>query len=206
MGLKHSSGEVRQHAINVVLEIYKIHGSSIKPLLKDLRLPQLEMLDKAFQQIDNPGAEAKKQTKYGTFKSPEQNRATPVNPALAKSLDLEQHDARCEFCYSTNPEFANADNDALDLHYINKCLMLTTCKGCAKIVEVSKYANHLVEECEEKDMFRQCTRCLVVKQVGEEFRQHLQAINTERACEQAVNKKLGVRCPLCDRNFMVSGQ
>jgi hypothetical protein len=36
-------------------------------------------------------------------------------------------EARCEFCYLVNPDFGNENNDALDLHYINKCVMLTTC-------------------------------------------------------------------------------
>ena len=71
-------------------------------------------------------------------------------------------DHRCEFCLTANPDFVQEDSDALDLHYINQCLMLTTCKGCAKIVEISKYANHLVAECEEKDFFKQCVRCLKI--------------------------------------------
>lgn len=76
-------------------------------------------------------------------------------------------DARCEFCHYMDPEFANEDNDALDLHYIHKCLMLTTCKGCSKIVEISKYANHLVTECEERDFFKQCIRCQAVLPAGD---------------------------------------
>ena len=81
-GLKHQNADVRQQSNNIIQEIYKVHGASIKPLLKDLRIAQLEMLDKAFQQIDNPGVQtseaqgtARRNTvnKFGSFKmSPEQ--------------------------------------------------------------------------------------------------------------------------------------
>ena len=37
-GLKHSNAEVRTASNHIVLEIYKVLGTSIRPLLKDLRL------------------------------------------------------------------------------------------------------------------------------------------------------------------------
>lgn len=55
-GLKHTNADVRQQSNNVVLEIYKVHGPSIKPLLKDLRIAQLELLDKAFSSLEIIGA------------------------------------------------------------------------------------------------------------------------------------------------------
>jgi len=143
------------------------------------------------------------------------NRKDQKAPVQKHSPISELEDAsRCEFCNLQHPDFANEESDALDLHYINKCQMLTNCKGCSKIVEISKYANHLVSECEEKASFKQCMRCLQVFQAGDEYRKHVSAVlsGTNQqgfkgpVCEIAISKKVGIRCPLCDKNFVMTGQ
>jgi centrosomal protein CEP104 len=85
-------------------------------------------------------------------------------------------DARCEFCLTVNPNFANQDNDELDMHYISSCLMLTTCKGCQKIVEISKIAEHMSNECEVRDKFEQCSRCLIIFESGSHYESHVQLV------------------------------
>lgn len=79
-------------------------------------------------------------------------------------------------------------------------------------MEISKYANHLVSECEEKESFKQCVRCRAVLEVGEEYQRHIEAvINISQAgyqgavCVPAISSKEGIRCPLCDMNVRPGG-
>ena len=76
-GLKHTNGEVRQLGINVICEVYKTHGTTIKPLLKDLRIAQLELLDKAFQTIDST-------TVQHTLESTQQQQTVPSRKNMTK--------------------------------------------------------------------------------------------------------------------------
>lgn len=41
--------------------------------------------------------------------------------------------------------------DALDIHYIESCKMLTSCSACDKIIEIARLSNHMLNECEHRD-------------------------------------------------------
>ena len=41
--------------------------------------------------------------------------------------------------------------DALDIHYIESCKMLTSCSACDKIIEIARLSQHMLNECEHRD-------------------------------------------------------
>ena len=74
--------------------------------------------------------------------------------------------AKCEFCDEivTMADAAGAIdvetiNDALDIHYIETCKMLTSCVACDKVIEIARLSDHMVQECEHRDKVKKCPRC-----------------------------------------------
>jgi hypothetical protein len=91
--------------------------------------------------------------------------------------------AACPFCDEERPEFN--DEQALDAHFVEECLMLTECSKCKKIIEVQRYDWHLISECEKRD----------------------QVDPTDLHSQDTANDKTskGVRCPLC-RDKIITGK
>ena len=58
-----------------------------------------------------------------------------------------------------NSKESQTVEDALDLHYIESCKMLTSCEACNKIIEVSKLTGHLLGECDFRDRYIECEEC-----------------------------------------------
>ena len=59
--------------------------------------------------------------------------------------------AKCEFCNENvtltdvvGAVDAETINDALDIHYIEACKMLTSCVACDKVVEISGLSEHMI--------------------------------------------------------------
>jgi late competence protein required for DNA uptake (superfamily II DNA/RNA helicase) len=49
----------------------------------------------------------------------------------------------CKFCGVEKKEFTKTT--ALDMHYVEDCVMLTQCPGCPQVVEISTLNDHLVD-------------------------------------------------------------
>ena len=49
--------------------------------------------------------------------------------------------------------------DALDIHYIESCAMLSSCSQCDKIIEKSRLEKHMLNECEHRDKVKVCGTC-----------------------------------------------
>ena len=47
--------------------------------------------------------------------------------------------------------------DALDIHYIESCKMLSSCQACDKIIEKTRLNMHMLNECEHRDKVMQCS-------------------------------------------------
>lgn len=75
--------------------------------------------------------------------------------------DADDEEYRCQFCrqitrITRNGGGGGADDnnkvlsatEALDLHYWRECPLLTDCKYCQQIIEVSALRSHFLEECE----------------------------------------------------------
>ena len=71
---------------------------------------------------------------------------------------LPDQSARCEFCNAlvflkdvAGAEDVHTIDDALDLHYIEGCEMLTSCPQCDKIVEKARLSQHKTDQCEMRN-------------------------------------------------------
>ena len=56
----------------------------------------------------------------------------------------------------------NASEDALDLHYWQKCPFLMACSRCTQVIEISTLPEHLLTECSEKADYQPCPKCSMV--------------------------------------------
>ena len=65
--------------------------------------------------------------------------------------------ANCEFCNEIVGLSDIVDNgateaetiaDAMDIHYIDSCKMLTSCNACDKVIEINRLTTHMLNECE----------------------------------------------------------
>lgn len=54
-------------------------------------------------------------------------------------------DTVCQFCGHQDPTFTP---ERVDVHYWRECPMLTQCKHCQQVIEISSLRAHLCEECE----------------------------------------------------------
>eukprot|EP00033_Pygsuia_biforma_P006303 GCRY01007032.1.p1 GENE.GCRY01007032.1~~GCRY01007032.1.p1 ORF type:complete len:181 (+),score=40.95 GCRY01007032.1:511-1053(+) len=101
-------------------------------------------------------------------------------------------DSTCVFCGYSDPSLTP---EKLDLHFWKDCPMLTACKACGQIVEVSNMDEHLLTECEHAAKYTGCDVCgLSVPK---------QALSTHhkntRICRPLTHGH--ARCPLCHVDF-----
>ena len=100
----------------------------------------------------------------------------------------------CDFCgerITSDPdnEECQTVDDALDLHYIESCKMLTSCEACNKIIEISKLTSHLLGECDFRDRYVECEQC------GDALKKEKQH---EHSCVQKSGLDL-LKCPMCNK-------
>lgn len=100
------------------------------------------------------------------------------------SLDLS---GKCQFCGIEDPTFSE---ERLDLHYWQDCCMLTSCKQCEQVIEISTLHEHLLHECEINGQYELCHKCQQPITV-EQYAQHINS-NT---CQPNVPGT--TKCPLC---------
>ena len=97
------------------------------------------------------------------------NASTVLKPRQSEGVNVfaapsQNSSVLCDFCNlrvscDPNSEDKQTVDDALDIHYIDSCKMLTSCEACNKIIEVSKLTRHLLDECENRDKFTECPTC-----------------------------------------------
>jgi hypothetical protein len=68
----------------------------------------------------------------------------------------EEEDCTCPFCGLADDTF---DSDRLDQHYWSECPMLSQCKMCGQVIEISTLNEHLLVECEHRHNHRACGQC-----------------------------------------------
>ena len=86
-----------------------------------------------------------------------------MSPSCLAKISETVGNSKCEFCnesvrLSDVAGAAEAETlaDALDIHYIESCKMLTSCSGCDKIIEINRLTAHMLDECSQRDRVRQC--------------------------------------------------
>ncbi|KAM3922310.1 centrosomal protein of 104 kDa [Leptodactylus fuscus] len=102
-------------------------------------------------------------------------------------------DNLCIFCGERDESFTE---EGLDLHYWKQCPMLKRCEHCKQVVEIASLTDHLLTECDHKDMFGKCQRCTEAIS-KDHLLEHVKA----KTCNPAKGEKNANRCPLCHENF-----
>ncbi|KAI8385053.1 uncharacterized protein BYT42DRAFT_564515 [Radiomyces spectabilis] len=126
-------------------------------------------------------------TKKVTSSGRTASRTTTRKSGRAK--ETSNNDTTCIFCDKTDPAF---NEETLISHYYNDCPMLTNCPMCQIILEVSTLSDHLLGDCEKRNLLKQCGRCKNAIPI-EQWLQH----SSKQTCIAAVENE--VRCPHCHK-------
>ncbi|XP_075695608.1 centrosomal protein of 104 kDa isoform X2 [Rhinoderma darwinii] len=102
-------------------------------------------------------------------------------------------DNLCIFCGERDESFTE---EGLDLHYWKQCPMLKRCEHCKQVVEIASLTDHLLAECDHKDLFGKCQHC--TEAISKD---HLLEHVKTKTCNPAKGEKVANRCPLCHENF-----
>ncbi|KAI9353671.1 hypothetical protein BDR26DRAFT_848997 [Obelidium mucronatum] len=95
----------------------------------------------------------------------------------------------CIFCNEKSPDFTDEN---LDIHYWRDCPMLCSCPLCHLIVEIPVLTAHMHDECDNKKLVKQCSRCKECIMTAE-FQSHVE----RQTCLPASIIPGVARCPLC---------
>lgn len=95
----------------------------------------------------------------------------------------------CPFCGIVDEKF---DSDRLDHHFWAECKMLTPCKMCGQVIEISCLNEHLLTECELRKNHKECPRCS--EAITAKFYDKHVGLND---CLPCPHPKKASRCPLC---------
>ncbi|CAI5731822.1 unnamed protein product [Hyaloperonospora brassicae] len=193
--LAHQSREIREGGKDITVSLYLVVGTEVDKHLKSLRPKQLADYQAAF----NAAKTAKKWNCDRTLASVKAaNSSTDGRTKPSDEVQLEHrvedaagsegggsvNEYMCPFCRIASERF-----DA-DQHFWKSCKMLTPCKMCGQVIEISTLTDHLLVECEMRQNHRKCPRC------GEAitlkfFERHV-SLN-----DCPLRAQFGNRCPLC---------
>lgn len=125
-------------------------------------------------------------------------RTPQMSPGTAQEVQMAANnstylDNLCIFCGEKNDSFTD---EGLDLHYWKHCPMLIRCVQCRQVVEISSLTDHLLMECERKNLFMQCARCSEAI-----HKDHLGDHAQSPTCKPLVSGRNCNHCPLCHENF-----
>lgn len=170
--IQHQAGEIRNAAYSVILELYIQMKKNIMSELESLRPNQMEILTKAFADIDSGNLkkafsqigldyQALKSNRSGantqrSLEKPLRDSQGPVHRSTQSFLQPDEG-PECEFCKRKKPEFAN--QDARDLHHFKDCLFLSACQYCEQVIDIPGMQEHWLTECEKKQELRKCQTC-----------------------------------------------
>ena len=218
-GFKNSNKEIRENAYNCIIELYRVMGSSMKKFLEDLRPAQVDILEKGFNEVDgidpnqDMGEEQPNVTietniaPYGAKKGKSKGQIKPSDgeldmlgesPSKFESSFKADNDNMCQFCGKYEQDW---DQEELDMHFWSDCPMLTPCFGCNQILEISSLNDHLLNECSNKDNFKQCPRWEEPVPL-DDYDFHVE----EGMWNEAKDKNESNRCPLCHDDMFPAGE
>lgn len=213
--LEHTSGDVRDPASRLVLELYKKVKDAVRDYLPPdepatRKNPLYRNLFDGFDRIDGKPTEAERKAKAKTAAANsekakqaeiaalqaqlqtlrdmagESNKAGNSKPAKEEQIAV---DRMCIFCGEKNESFTE---EMLDMHYWKSCPMLKRCDHCAQVIEISGVSEHLLTECESSGKFSQCPRCKdAVLKVDLE----------EHFAKKKCSPSQGPRCVLCNKTL-----
>lgn len=218
-GLQHSNGEVRDAAIRLAGKLLNLDRSQCMSFLKNVKVAQLALIEdearnyndrypnENFEDKDyashvrsnsiseSPNRRGKKQKDVKMPPSPSPRKQPP--PKASNDRPVEENlmpmkfSRSCQFCKEHNEGFTEEN---LDLHYIRSCPMLCPCPLCDQVTEIATLQEHLVTECDSRDLVRECPRCKEAVRL-EDFRSH---IEVEECIKYVPTHSI---CPLCHERF-----
>ncbi|GBC26392.2 centrosomal protein of 104 kDa-like [Rhizophagus irregularis DAOM 181602=DAOM 197198] len=116
-----------------------------------------------------------------------QNKITAEPEKITDETDESKGDRHCIFCDEHDDRFTE---DNLVTHYWNDCPVLTNCRLCNIILEISTLDDHMLNDCDKSKFVKQCPRCREVIE-ADDYLEHM----AKQAC--MVIRQDIVRCPLC---------
>lgn len=164
----HSNGDVRDASRELTTVVESVVGvHALEPFLRDLRPRQLEEYRTAFEKaaaedkfkgmarkINKPSVlTPRTSNKKVSVASGGQVQTSAVRSMERDGAEVEDGGQQCMFCAASDPEW---NEDSLDMHYWKDCTFLTPCPACAQVVEIAGLADHLLDECEHRDMYINC--------------------------------------------------
>ena len=126
-------------------------------------------------------------TSNSSFRSVSHNSDQPTKPP--RRVPPAPIPGRCQFCHQASELFEQSRDELLH-HYFCDCPMLCTCPLCKLPVEIVEIHWHMAEDCQHKDLVRQCSRCYECFS-HDEYQEHTMS----SVCRLYSNTK--IICPLC---------
>ncbi|KAK1946836.1 Centrosomal protein [Phytophthora citrophthora] len=199
--LAHQSREIRDAAKEISVSLYLVVGSDVEGYLKSLRPKQLEEYQAAFEAAETAkasshrngpaaggggsGTVARREAKVQAVQAQFEDELEDANSEDEESVD----EYTCPFCGVVDEKF---DSDYLDQHFWASCKMLTPCKMCGQVIEISTLNEHLLTECEMQQNHRECPRC--GEAITSKFYERHVSLND---CPPRAPLDRASRCPLC---------
>ncbi|RLN72596.1 hypothetical protein BBJ28_00014766, partial [Nothophytophthora sp. Chile5] len=195
--LAHQSREIRDAAKDITVSLYLIVGADVEGYLKALRPKQLEEYQAAFEAAETAKAASRRTGGAGggggaahKDNSAHEAQVESENEEGAASGEEGSVDEyTCPFCGVVDEKF---DSDYLDQHFWASCKMLTPCKMCGQVIEITTLNEHLLTECEMQQNHCECSRC--GEAITAKFFDRHVALND---CPPRAPPNRASRCPLC---------
>ncbi|KAG3084871.1 hypothetical protein PI124_g18264 [Phytophthora idaei] len=201
--LAHQSREIRDAAKDITVSLYLVVGAEVEGYLKSLRPKQLEEYQAAFEAADTAkasshrgggsgnGSVARRDAKPHEIQAKFEDKVEDADSEDEESVD----EYTCPFCGVVDEKF---DSDYLDQHFWASCKMLTPCKMCGQVIEISTLNEHLLTECEMHQNHRECPRC--GEAITAKFYERHVSLND---CPPRAPLNRANRCPLCHDDIAV---
>ncbi|KAK5648675.1 hypothetical protein RI129_003567 [Pyrocoelia pectoralis] len=103
----------------------------------------------------------------------------------------EEGERHCIFCQELE-SIIFLTSKSMNSHYWRTCPMLVRCIECSQVVEVAALSEHLLVECEQKELYVQCSQCTEAIKIND-FDKH-----SPSCIELSEGHN---RCPLCHSNI-----
>lgn len=199
--LAHQSREIRDAGKEITVSLYLVVGTEVEGYLKSLRPKQLEEYQLAFEAAETAKAsdlsEAAREGRSNGNVARRNEVQAPFQDEDEGAADSEDEvsvdEYTCPFCGVVDEKF---DSDYLDQHFWASCKMLTPCKMCGQVIEISTLNEHLLIECEQQQNHRECPRC--GEAITAKFYERHVSLND---CPPRVPVNRANRCPLCHENI-----
>lgn len=115
-------------------------------------------------------------------------KSLPANEIRRILAPVKEEARACDYCGKTGI----ASDDALDWHLYKICPMLMHCLECGFILEIANLNTHLLKECREKSVYKECENC------REAVRVDRWSVHKESRCSRADSS--AIRCAKCHDN------